>query len=303
MKDVQRTGGWKRTVRAAWFRHAVAALGLGAGGALRAADFPSSVDGVLTLDLAAGVTNTYTVALPAATTLVKTGPGCAILGVASSAFTGNVDIREGTLTLKDRAAAGSNTKIAVTGDAATLHLNFPRPAGSGQSSVFFAGHDVTIRGRGVDGKGAFRYTATSGGVDDSMLESLTLAGDAFIAIPSRFGIQKAINLNGHTLTRVAGGGEWVWYNAVCTIDAGTVSNVTGRITLQNGPTFTAPDETTLCMAGGELFFWEATPRFPCKLVLCGAQAVRPSDATSSPVPLSSREEPPSIVNSQHTASN
>ena len=271
MKDVQqmRIGGWKRT---AWFRHAVAglALGLGAGGALRAADFPAAVDGVLTLDLAAGVTNTYTAALPDATTLVKTGPGCAILGTASTAFKGNVDIREGTLTLKDRAAAGSNTKIAVTGDAATLHLNFPRPAGSGQSTVFFTGHDVTIQGRGVDGKGAFRYTATSDGLDDSMLESLTLADDALIAIPSRFGIQKAINLNGHALTRVVGGGEWVWFNAACTIDAGVISNVTGRITLQNGPTFTAPAETTLCMAGGELFFWETTPAFPCKLVLGGA---------------------------------
>lgn len=154
MKDVQRIGGQKRT---AWFRHAVAglALGLGAGGALRAADFPAAVDGVLTLDLAAGVTNTYTAALPAATTLVKTGPGCA---------------------------------------------------------------------------------------------------------------------NGHTLTRIDGSGsvEWMWYNAPCTVDAGVISNVTGRITLQNLPTFTAPAETTLCMAGGELFFWNATPALPCRLVFSGA---------------------------------
>ncbi len=272
MKDVQRTGGWKRTARTAWFRHAVAglALGLGAGGALRAADFPAAVDGVLTLDLAAGVTNTYTVALPAATALVKTGPGCAILGVASSAFTGNVDIREGTLTLADRDAAGSNTKIAVTGDAATLHLNFPRPAGSGQSSAFFTGHDVTIRGRGVDGLGAFRYTATSSGNDDSMLDSLTLSGDAAIAIPTRFGIQKALNLNGHTLTRVAGSAQWMWYNTGCTVDAGVISNVTGRITLQNGPTFTAPTETTFYMVDGDLYFWSSTPALACNLVLCGA---------------------------------
>lgn len=231
MKDVQRIGGRER---AAWLRHVVAglALGLGAGGALHAADFPAAVDGVLTLDLAAGVTNTYATALPAATTLVKTGPGCAILTVASTAFTGNVDIREGTLTLADRAAAGSNTKIAVTGDAATLHLNFPRPAGAGQNTPFFTGHDVTIRGRGVDGRGAFRYTATSdGGLDDVMLESLTLSGDASLAVPSRFGIEKAINLNGHTLTRVEGDAQWMWNSTVCTIDAGVISNATGTITL------------------------------------------------------------------------
>ena len=279
MKDVQRIGGRKR---AAWLRHVVAglALGLGAGGALYAADFPAAVDGVLTLDLAAGVTNTYAAALPAATKLVKTGPGCAILTVASSAFTGNVDIREGTLTLADRAAAGSNTKIAVTDDAATLHLNFPRPAGAGQNTPFFTGHDVTIRGRGVDGRGAFRYTATSDGLDDVMLESLTLSGDASLAVPSRFGIEKAINLNGHTLTRVEGGAQWMWNSTVCTIDAGVISNVTGTITLQNVPRFTAPSGTTLCMAGGTLDFWQADPPLPCPVVFCGGglQSSSGSDA-------------------------
>lgn len=280
MKDVQRIGGRKRT---AWLRHIVAglALWLGAGGTLYAADFPAAVDGVLTLDLAAGVTNTYAAALPAATTLVKTGPGCAILTVASTTFTGDVDIREGTLTLADRAAAGSNTKIAVTGDAATLHLNFPRPAGAGQSTPFFTGHDVTIRGRGVDGRGAFRYTATSdGGLDDVMLESLTLSGDASLAVPSRFGIEKAINLNGHTLTRVEGGAQWMWNSTVCTIDAGVISNVTGTITLQNVPRFTAPSETTLCMAGGTLDFWQAAPPLPCPVVFCGGglQSSSGSDA-------------------------
>ncbi len=279
MKDVQRIGGRKRT---AWLRHVVAGLvlGLGAGGTLRAADFPAAVDGVLTLDLAAGVTNTYAAALPAATTLVKTGPGCAILTVASSAFTGNVDIREGTLTLADRAAAGSNTKIAVTGDAATLHLNFPRPAGAGQNTPFFTGHDVTIRGRGVDGRGAFRYTATSDGLDDVMLESLTLSGDASLAVPSRFGIEKAINLNGHTLTRVEGGAQWMWNSTGCTIDAGVISNATGTITLQNAPRFTAPSGTTLCMAGGTLDFWQAAPPLPCPVVFSGGvlQSSSGSDA-------------------------
>lgn len=279
MKDVQRIGGRKR---AAWLRHVVAglALGLGAGGTLRAVDFPAAVDGVLTLDLAAGVTNTYAAALPAATTLVKTGPGCAILTVASTAFTGDVDIREGTLTLADRTAAGSKTKIAVTGDAATLHLNFPRPAGAGQNTPFFTGHDVTIRGRGVDGRGAFRYTATSDGLDDVMLESLTLSGDASLAVPSRFGIEKAINLNGHTLTRVEGGAQWMWNSKACTIDAGVISNVTGTITLQNVPRFTAPSGTTLCMAGGTLDFWQADPPLPCPVVFCGGglQSSSGSDA-------------------------
>ena len=191
-----------------------------------------------------------------------------------------MDISEGTLTLADRAAAGSNTKIAVTGDAATLHLNFPRPAGAGQNTPFFTGHDVTIRGRGVDGRGAFRYTATSDGLDDVMLESLTLSGDASLAVPSRFGIEKAINLNGHTLTRVEGGAQWMWNSTVCTIDAGVISNATGTITLQNAPRFTAPSGTTLYMAGGTLDFWQADPPLPCPVVFCGGglQSSSGSDA-------------------------
>ena len=261
----------KRTPVSSARAAAAAGLALGLCGLLPAADFPAAVDGVLTLDLALGVTNTYASPLPAAATLVKTGPGCAILGAASTLFAGSVDVREGTLTLADRAAVGANTKIAVTGDAATLHLNFPRPAGAGQGTVLFAGHDVTIRGRGVDGRGAFRYTAPVSGLDDSMLESLTLSGDAAIAVPSRFGIQKALVLNGHTLTRVEGTAQWMWYNAGCTVDAGIVSNLVGTLTMQNGPRFTAPDETTFAVTNSTLDFWAATPPLACRVVLGGAK--------------------------------
>ena len=244
------------------------------GGGLLAADLPAVIDGTLTLTVAAGVTETYEAALPAATTLVKTGPGTAILKAATTAFAGRVDIREGTLTLADREAAGSNTKIEVTGDAATLHLNFPRPSGASQSQAFFTGHDVTIRGQGVDGKGAFRYTATTeppNANDDSMLDTLTLSGDAAIAIPSRFGIKDALNLNGYTLARVDGTDAWMWYSPSCQINAGIISNAVGIVRIQWMPAFTAPDETTLCMAGGELSSWWQNRALPCRLVLCGAR--------------------------------
>ena len=244
----------------------------GGGGGLLAADLPAVIDGTLTLTVAAGVTETYEAALPAATTLVKTGPGTAILKAATTVFTGRVDIREGTLTLADRDAAGSNTKIEVTGDAATLHLNFPRPPDARQSNSFFTGHDVTIRGQGVGGKGAFRYTATdsSSVFDDSMLEALTLSDDAAIAIPSRFGIKSALHLNGHTLARVDGGDVWMWFSTVCQIDAGVISNAVGDVRIQGTPIFTSPDETTLCMAGGSLSSWWQNLALPCRLVLCGA---------------------------------
>lgn len=225
----------------------------------------------MTLDLASGSTETYGGSLPNADRLVKKGGGCAILSAASPNFRGRIEIEEGTLVLSEREAVGSGTKIEVTGDAATLHLNFPRPAGATADTMFFAGHDVTIRGRGVDGKGAFRYTATSDGADDSMLESLTLSGDAYIAVPSRFGIRKALTLNGHTLTRIDGSETWAWRfdPTEGRMGAGAISNVTGIVLMRSVPAFDAPENMALYMAGGELRFSDAVRPLPCPVVFCG----------------------------------
>lgn len=246
---------------------AAALVAVLAGGAA-AAEFPSAVDGVLTLGGDENVT--YDQALPAGISrLVKSGSGEAVLTAASSAFNGAVEVKEGTLTLKDAAAVGEGSKIAVTGDAATLHLNFARPADAGD--IFFAGHDVTIRGRGVDGKGAFRYTDSdnaSNAQDDRMLESLTLTGDAAIAVPTRFGIGRALNLNGHVLTRVDGSGNWMWNSADFRVDGGVISNLVGNIVWQQDPTFAEPERTRLCMDAGTLTAWHAKT-LPCAVVFNG----------------------------------
>ncbi len=233
-----------------------------------AADFPDAVNGVLTLDVSESVT--YNQPLPSGVNqLVKTGSGEAVLTTATTAFTGAVDVRAGTLTLKDAAAVGADTKIKVTGDAATLHLNFARPSDAGD--IFFAGHEVTIRGWGVDGKGAFRYTDpdnASNAQDDRMLESLTLSDDAAIAVPTRFGIGRALNLNGHVLTRVDGSGNWMWNSADFKVDGGVISNLVGNIVWQQDPTFAEPERTRLCMDAGTLTAWHAK-RLPCAVVFNG----------------------------------
>lgn len=231
------------------------------------------MNGIITLNVATGVTTTYDTPLGAAEKLIKTGGGTAVLSVATTDFKGNVDIQEGELKLTDANAAGSGkNKIEVTGDAATLHLNIPRPNNAAQLTMFFSGHDVTIRGKGVGEKGAFRYTATSGGyVDDSMLESLSLSGDAYIAIPSRFGIGSKLNLNGHTLTRIDGGDNWMFYNPNLEVNHGTISNKTGQITLQNTPKFSDPEKTVISMAGGTLTAWSMAPALTCNLVFCGGE--------------------------------
>jgi autotransporter-associated beta strand protein len=235
---------------------------------LGAAEFPAVDNGVITLDVASGST-TYDAALPSATKLVKTGAGEAILTAATTAFAGSVDVQAGTLTIQDGAALGANTPISVTGDAATFHLNIPRPADAGQTNCFFSGHNLTICGQGVNGKGAFRYTALEkNGNDDNMLDSLTLSGDATMDVKSRFGIQKALNLNGHTLTRI-GDKQFIWLNNSATINAGAISNVTGKLTSQRAPKFTDPANTTIYVAGGALDFWYSKTAIPCRVVMCG----------------------------------
>ncbi len=243
-----------------------AALAVVLAGGAAAAEFPSAVDGVLTLGDDENVT--YGQALPTGISrLVKAGSGEAVLTVASSAFNGAVEVKEGTLTLKDAAAVGEGSTIAVTGDAATLHLNFANPGG--WDTVFFAGHDVTIQGQGVDGKGAFRYTDPGSGQNDNMLESLTLSGDASIAIPSRFGICSALNLNGHTLTRVDGGASWMMRSGkTLTVGAGTICNKVGILAWQNDPVFEDPANTVLRMEGGALEAHGAK-QWNCRVVFAG----------------------------------
>lgn len=248
-----------------------------AAGSVFAASFPAAVDGTLTLAVASGET-TYEGALPSGVTnVVKTGSGCAVLAGASPSFAGQVEIREGTLRLTDINAVGSSDtdgatgKLVVTGDAATLHLNFAAPSGAGQGTTFFAGHGITIRGRGVDGKGALRWTPQGAGGDyDSMIDTLTLSGDAYLSVTHRYGFAKAINLNGYALTRIDGTAAWMWNNSRCVVGTGIVSNLTGRITFQATPQFSEPDKTTLCMAGGLLYLYAAQP-IPCRVVMCGGE--------------------------------
>lgn len=234
----------------------------------RADSFPSVNNGVLTLNIEEGTTIVFTDPLPAeATSIIKKGGGTATLSVASTSYTGPIDIQKGTLKLTDKDAAGTGSKITVSGEAATLFLNFDNPAGDRQDLVFFPGHDLTIRGKGVGEQGAFRFEAPTTWACDSALDTLTLSGDAYIAIVTRFGVANKIKLNGHSLTRVGdANGAWMFFDSNCEIDKGIISNTVGQVTIQNVPVFLNPAETTLAMTGGGLMFWASKPDLPCRIV-------------------------------------
>lgn len=201
-----------------------------------AVDFPAAEEGVITLDVASGSV-TYDKALGSATMLVKTGAGEAVLTVETSAFTGAVEVREGTLRITHGKALGVNTPISVTGEAATFFLNANDTyTGKGeQSADWFWGHNLTIRGAGAGGQGAFRYQAQTWKMYDRGIDTLTLTGDATICLGSRIGFAKSITLNGHKLTRKADGSGDTWMvSSLGSIDKGEIDNDLGTVTFQSG---------------------------------------------------------------------
>ncbi len=253
-----------------------------------AVGFPTPVEDVLTLDVPGGSVSNYSASIPASVKMVvKVGAGEAVLLGASSNFSGRVEIREGTLRASNSKALGQNSPIEVTGNAATLDLNF-------YQSTAFAKHNLTIRGQGVGGKGALRLTRSS--VADTnavfVLESLSLSGDARIAVSRPFGIRDALNLRGHTLTRIEGKAQWRLNPSglsSCTIDAGVISNMTGQISFYlNTPTFTSPDLTSLHVVDSELYCYQPYPEVPCRVAfvngrLTGIGSNTRRDTLSGPV--------------------
>ena len=189
-------------------------------------------DWVVTAD--AGESFTNSAAIGDYARLVKRGAGEVVLTAATTAFTGATVVEEGTLAITSLKALGSGTPVTVE-NGATFWIRTPHAGGQGDP--LFTGHDMTISGKGVDNKGAIRYTQTSGGAcADNMFSKLTLADDATIEVASRWGMFNntyPLDLAGHTLTRV-GGSLWMIFNHVkSTGGPGTIVSTAGTMTFQN----------------------------------------------------------------------
>ena len=189
-------------------------------------------DFVVTADAGESFTNSTAVGDYAR--LVKRGAGEVVLTAATTAFKGATVIEEGTLAITSLKALGSGTPVTVQ-DGATFWIRTPHAGGQGDP--LFTGHDMTISGKGVDNKGAIRYTQTSGGAcADNMFSKITLADDATIEVASRWGMFNntyPLDLAGHTLTRV-GGSLWMIFNHVkSTGGPGTIVSTAGTMTFQN----------------------------------------------------------------------
>ena len=197
-----------------------------------------------------GETYTYSSAVGDYARLVKRGAGEVELTVAADGFAGSVVVEAGTLTIKNTSAVGSGTPVTVE-SGATLWLKLP-----GANSTKFAGHNLTIAGKGVDNNGAFRYSATSSGNSDYLLDKLILSADATINCANRWGVNETgdgVVLNGHTLTSI-GAGKWMVYGAIG--GAGTLVCTKEELTFQNAPVVDA--ETTIVITNSaKMLMWNA----------------------------------------------
>ena len=203
---------------------------------------------------AAGESFTNSTAIGNYARLLKEGDGEVVLTAATTAFTGEVLVKEGTLVITDLKALGTGTPVTVQ-NGATFWIKTPSTTG-GQATDRFTGHTVTIAGKGVDDKGAFRYTQTAGDkVADNMLDHLVLADDATVEVASRWGMYKSagvLDLAGHTLTRI-GSSSWLLFN---TITAGTIMNTAGTLLFQGTPTVDVG--TTVVITNSTLGLWGFT---------------------------------------------
>ena len=193
---------------------------------------PDGTDFVVTA--AAGESFTNSAAIGDYARLVKRGVGEVVLTAATTAFKGATVVEAGTLAITSLKALGSGTPVTVE-NGATFWIRTPHAGGQGDP--LFTGHDMTISGKGVDNKGAIRYTQTSGGgCADNMFSKITLADDATIAVDSRWGMflnTYPLDLAGHTLTRI-GGSNWMIFNHIkSTGGPGTIVSTAGTMTFQN----------------------------------------------------------------------
>lgn len=210
-------------------------------------------DFVVTAD--AGESFTNSTAIGDYARLVKRGAGEVVLTAATTAFTGEVVVETGTLSLTVTNAVGGGTPVTVQ-DGATFWLKIPHPGGS-QATPIFLGHKMTIAGKGVNGAGAIRYTRTNGsGNADNMFSHVELADDATVECASRWGMNAGslLDLKGHTLTRVGGSNvNWLFYNQ---FTAGTIMQTTGTMTFQGAPTFLDGADTLVVVTNsGALTLW------------------------------------------------
>lgn len=159
-----------------------------------------SCAGDLILDASSGnVIYSDSVTYKSATKVIKTGSGKVTLSWSgASSFSGEIEVREGTLSADKLPLFGKPTKITVI-SGATLDLSsVDTDAGNIKDCPIY------IAGEGVNGRGAIRRSneSVSGWIINGLLGKLYLTADARVSPIVQFGFAEGgeVHLDGHTLT-------------------------------------------------------------------------------------------------------
>ena len=191
-----------------------------------------------------------------ATKIIKNGTGKTTLNFGTYAtkpgFTGEIEVREGTLAVYGIPNLGTPTKITVSSGAT---LNLTTSESSGPSNL--KNCEIVIAGTGVNDGGAFIRGGTTAAND--LFKTLTLAADATITINKQVGINSSggtVNLKGFTLTK-AGSDVFYLPNTAfkgadgTTDDPGNVVVAAGQFFLANGNAMTGgSSRNTITVANG-----------------------------------------------------
>ena len=151
---------------------------------------------VLTFNVPAGTTQTYTAQIGAGFDVVKTGAGKLVVSNDNNtAFSGTVTVKGGILEaqsglLSDHRVFGANAANTITVEkGAQLITRVPGPKAQGDKQF---PNNLVLAGAGPDGSGAlraYRYSGVSGsqGNCDALFGNVVLTDDATVRMEARIG--------------------------------------------------------------------------------------------------------------------
>lgn len=243
--------------------------GLGLALSVMSASAGTSIsEGVLTFDTSDGDI-LYTDAIGAdISKIVKVGAGTAHVETGSfitNAFTGAIEVREGTLWSPYLSNLGKMSTLEVMAGA-TLDVSGYSTGSTSTSKGDigqFRSAVVTIAGDGVDGVGAICLTngpwVSTNNDGDKMFRNVNLSGDAKVNASYRWGMAYGtLNLNGHTLTIAAGNSNWnrqffLWGETINPNGAdgeyGHIKLVSGKMTLKSNAAFNGDENNHFIVDG------------------------------------------------------
>ena len=242
---------------------------------------------VLTFDVPAGTTQTYTAQIGAGFDVVKTGAGKLVVSNDNNtAFSGTVTVKGGILEaqsglLSDHRVFGANAANTITVEkGAQLITRVPGPKAQGDKQF---PNNLFLAGAGPDGSGAlraYRYSGVSGsqGNCDALFGNVALTDDATVRMEARIGFSNGtVNFNGHRLSLYKGGNVTFMLYGGTTWNAGTpgaeliVTNGT-EATLQGTVKF-AGDGTVVVANDSRFYLWGPALTCPWKIRFDGAGAM------------------------------